>query len=222
LHNGGEVIVEPWLERELDFSVQLEMERSGLQLRGTTGLINDRKGQFLANWAETDYRRQFPAAVGDCFGSATAVVRSLHRLYDGIFSRLETELRRVGYVGPIGIDALIYRTPKGECRLKPVVEINPRYTMGRLTLELMKYVCPGSCGRLRLVTRGQARKEGFFDLYRYANALAERLPLRCETEPHPGIRQGSICLNDPHRAQACLAIFEVSPSLRLSGFAWDL
>ena len=219
LQHGREVVVEPWLEREFDFSIQLEMGRSGLQLCGTTGLINDRKGQFLANWAEADYRRQLPAAVGGCFGSPTDAARRLHRLYDEIFSLLEAELRRVGFVGPVSIDALIYRTPQGECRLKPVVEINPRYTMGRLTVELMKHACPGSCALFRLITRAQARREGFADLARYADALVERLPLRREGEPDPGIRQGAFCLNDPHRAQACLATFEVSSSLRLPGVA---
>ena len=219
LHDRGEVVVEPWLEREVDFSVQLEMGRSGLQFCGYTGLVNDRKGQFRANWAEPDYRRQLSAAVVGCLGSSADVAPRLHRLYDEIFSLLEAELCRVGFVGPIGIDAFIYRTSQGQCRLKPVVEINPRYTMGRLTVELMKHACPGSSGRLRLVTLAQARRDGFADLSRYAEALTERLPLRREVEPHPGICQGAVCLNDPHRAQACLATFEVGPSLRLPGYA---
>ena len=57
LRDGRQVVVEPWLDRELDFSVQLEMGPAGLKLCGYTGLINDRKGQFLANWAATDYDR---------------------------------------------------------------------------------------------------------------------------------------------------------------------
>jgi hypothetical protein len=219
LQHGREIVVEPWLEREWDFSVQLEMGRSGLQLCGYTGLINDRRGQFQANWAEADYRREFPAAVSGCFGSSADVAQRLHRLYNEIFSLLEAELRRVGFVGPVSIDAFIYRTPQGECQLKPIVEINPRYTMGRLTVELMKHACPGSCGVFRLITLGQARREGFADLSGYAGSLAERLPLRREGEPDPGIRQGTLCLNDPHRAQACLATFEVSPELRLPGRA---
>jgi hypothetical protein len=217
LQHGHEIVVEPWLERELDFSVQLEMGRSGLQLCGYTGLINDRKGQFQANWAEADYRWRFPAAVSGCFGASADVARRLPRLYDEIFFLLEAELRRAGFVGPVCIDAFIYRTPQGECRLKPIVEINPRYTMGRLTVELMKHACPGSFGLFRLITRGQARREGFSDLSGYAGSLAERLPLRRKGEPNPGIRQGTLCLNDPHRAQACLATFEVRPEPRLPG-----
>ena len=65
LRHGRQLVVEPWQERELDFSVQLEMGPRGLQLCGYTGLVNDRKGQFLANWAEPDYSRCLPTKVAD-------------------------------------------------------------------------------------------------------------------------------------------------------------
>jgi hypothetical protein len=217
LSDGRKLVVEPWLERILDFSVQLEMEPHGLQLRGYTGLVNDRKGQFRANWAETEYRRRLPARVGALLGVPPDSSWGLDRLYVEIFSLLEAELQRSGFVGPISIDALVYRTPEGACRFKPIVEINPRYTMGRLTVELMQHACPECCGWFRLVTRVQARAEGFGDLVSYAGSLGERLPLRLEGEPAPTIRQGALCLNDPGQARVCLAIFEVNPVLQRPG-----
>lgn len=236
LKDGRQLVVEPWLERELDFSVHLEMGPRQLQLCGYTGLVNDRKGQFLANWAEADYRRCLPANAAALFRPATDISERLLRLYAEIFSLLEAELQRAGFVGPVSIDAFLYRTPQGDCRLKPVVEINPRYTMGRLTLELMNHARPGSRGLFRLVSRAQARAAGFADFPSYARSLTERLPLRLETEaaaesaelaggdacaPGAGedrvkISQGALCLNDPARAQVCLATFEVSPSQPVS------
>jgi len=215
LERGQQLVVEPWLERELDFSVQLEMGPQGLKLCGYTGLINDRKGQFLANWAEADYSQRLPARIAALFRAQADISEHFQHLYGKIFSLLETELRRAGFVGPVSIDALVYRTPQGECRLKPVVEINPRYTMGRVTVELMKHTCPGSYGLFRLVTRSQARKEGLDDLVSYACSLRERRHLRLEGEPVPKICQGAICLNDPSQAQVCLATFEVTPRLNL-------
>ena len=85
--------------------------------------------------------------------------------------------------------------------------------MGRLTLELMKQTCPGSCGLFRLVSRAQARAEGFADFAGYARSLSERFPLRLEGEPVPKIREGALCLNDPAQAQVCLATFQVSRTL---------
>jgi hypothetical protein len=205
------VVIEPWLERELDFSVQLEMGPRSLKLCGYTGLINDRKGQFQANWAAADYDRRLPGNVAALFREPADISSRLQRLYDDILPLLEAELQRAGFVGPVGIDALVYRTSQGDCRLKPVVEINPRHTMGRLTLELMKRTCPGSCGLFRLVSRTQAREEGFAEFAGYANSQSERFPLRLAGEPVPKIREGALCLNDPAEAQVCLATFQVNP-----------
>jgi len=125
---------------------------------------------------------------------------------------LEEELRRAGYLGPVGIDSFVYRAAQGECRVKPVVEINPRYTMGRLTLALMKQTCPGSHGLFRLVSRAMMRAEGLDSFADYACGLADRFPLVLEGEPVRKIREGALCLNDPARAQVCLALFQVSRS----------
>lgn len=210
LGNDRRLVIEPWLEREVDFSIQLEMGPGGLKLHGYTGLINDQRGQFQANSAAANYARRLPANVTALFRGPADITDRLHRLYAEVFSRLETELRRAGFIGPIGIDAFVYRAPGGGFRLKPIVEINPRYTMGRLTQELMKRTCPGRRGLLRLVNRAQARAEGFADFAALARSLSERFPLRLEGGPAPKIREGALCLNDPAQAQVCLATFQVT------------
>jgi uncharacterized ferritin-like protein (DUF455 family) len=213
VEQGREVVIEPWLERELDFSVQLEMGAGGLKLCGYTGLINDRKGQFQANWAAANFDRRIPVQVTKLFREPPDLPARLKLFYADVFQVLEHELRRAGYLGPVGIDALVYRTVTGALRLKPIVEINPRYTMGRLTIELMKQAAPGSHGIFRLVTRAMAHAGGFKDFPAYARALSECKPLQLEGEPTPKIREGALCLNDPAQAQAVLAVFQVSRTL---------
>ena len=174
--NGRQLVVEPWLERVQDFSVQLEMTADGLKLCGYTGLITDRKGQFQGNWAAPKFERRLPPGVIELFAAPPDIATRLHALYADILVLLEAELRRVGFVGPVGIDAFVYRTGAGACRLKPIVEINPRYTMGRLTVELMKHVAPGSHGVFRLVSRKQAQAEGGEDFVAYARLLTRQVP----------------------------------------------
>jgi len=206
--NGQEVVIEPWLEREMDFSVQLEMSARELKLLGYTGLLNDAKGQFQANWAEANFARRVPNRVSALFEAVPNISGKVQRLYAEIFLRLEADLRAVDFTGPIGLDAFVYKTASGERRVKPVVEINPRYTMGRLTLELMKHAAPGSSGVFRLVNGAQLRVRGAENFPGYARGLRERFPLRLEGEPVAKIREGALCLNDPAEAQVVLATFQ--------------
>jgi uncharacterized ferritin-like protein (DUF455 family) len=208
--NGRQIVVEPWLERELDFSVQLEMSDDGLKLCGYIGLINDAKGQFQGNVATPGHQKKIPANLIALFPEPPDIAQRLHALYADIFALLEEELQRAKFFGPLGIDAFAYRDAHGKIRLKPIVEINPRYTMGRVTVELMKHVAPGSRGLFKLVSRKQALAEGFADFSTYARSLSGKFPIQLKGEPSPRISAGAICLNDPARAQACLAVFQVA------------
>ena len=205
-----ELVVEPWLERGLDFSVQLEMTARGLKLCGYTGLLNDARGQFVANFAESHHHKRIPAKIVSLFREPADISQRLLDFYGETFAALEVELRRADFAGPVGIDAFVYRDVNGATKLKPIVEINPRYTMGRVLVELMRRTVQGSCGLFRLVNAAQLRATGFENFSIYARSLAEKYPLRLEGEPVPRLRAGALCLNDPATAQVCLAVFQVA------------
>ena len=213
VEGGRKVVVEPWLERVADFSVQLELDPGGLRLRGYTGLSTDARGQYEGNWVGGDHGRKPPAPVTESLHKSGMAPGQVAQLYDTLRLLLEPELRATGYLGPVGLDAFVYRTPTGICHLKPIVEMNPRYTMGRLTLELMARVCPGSGGRFRLVRRASAQAEGFADFSNYTRSLVERDPVRLAGEPVPRIQEGVVVLNDPSQASGYLAILEVHRSV---------
>jgi hypothetical protein len=194
----------------IDFSMQCEMGSRGLRLCGFTGLKNDLKGQFISNSAAPNFAKRLPAGVAGAFSGPVDIVARLHRLFDQVRKRLEAKLVDAGYSGPVGIDAFVYRDIDGQCHLKPIVEINPRYTMGRVTLELMKRVAPGSAGTFRIVTNAQLKKAGFETFPDFAASEASRLPLRLTGEPVSKINEGFLCLSDPETAQTCLATFKVN------------
>jgi hypothetical protein len=116
---GRLLVVEPWLERATDFSVQLEMTPLGLKLCGYTTLINDRRGQFQANQAAPNHAQRLPDHVAALFREPRDMAARLHGVYAEVMALLESELHRAHYAGPVGIDAFVYRTPAGDCRLKP-------------------------------------------------------------------------------------------------------
>lgn len=206
----GVLVVEPWLEREVDFSIQLEMGLGGLELRGYTGLMSDRRGQFLANWAEPDYTHGPPSRAVALLGENLDAVRELQPFFQELFATLETDLNAVGFNGPISIDSFVFRDRHGRARLKPVVEINPRYTMGRVTIELMKHAVPGRTGLFRLVTLAQARAAGHDSLASYARSLKESTPPQLALQPPRRLEAGAVCLNDPRQARVCVATFAVA------------
>lgn len=209
LEAGQTLVVEPWLERLADFSVQFERTDGGLRRIGFTDLFNDHRGQFLANAASPGFERRPPTRVTQAFSAWPDAPGLLRRVYEAVARALEPRLAEVGFRGPLGIDALVCQTPEGP-RLKPVVEINPRHTMGRLTLELMRVVAPGSHGLYRLVNRAQLKAAGFASFAEYARERVANRPPDRVGSPEPRLREGAVCLNDPVRAEVCLAVFEVA------------
>lgn len=211
LASGHGVVVEPWLDRVLDFSVQMELDPRGLRRVGFTGLLNDEAGRFRANWAGPKHHRKPPDEVLRFLPEPGARNGRIGRLYERLAERLEPRLRSLGHTGPLGVDAFLYRNADGRCRLKPVVEINPRYTMGRVTLEVLRQAAPGCSGVFRLVPAAAARAAGCQGFPAYAQLLAEQFPLRLAGEPIPRIRSGVLCLNDPTQAESVLAVAQIGP-----------
>jgi len=213
LGRGMPLVIEPWLDRRVDFSVQWEMRSDGLRLMGFTGLLADGRGQYQGNWVEPHPGRP-PHAVLRSLPPGAG--RDLSLWIERLRIRLETWLRAERFVGPVGIDAFLYRDRAGALRVKPIVEINPRMTFGRLALELMRYTHSGTHGQLRLVSRRQVEREGFSDFQSWVQAMSGSHPLRFAGEPVPRIQSGLVCLNDPGMVQAVLSIFEVREGGRMS------
>ncbi len=207
---GRSVVVEPWLERTADFSLQLEIEDAGPRLLGFTGLEVDRRGQYLGNHV-APAPHGLPAAVTRALrGSGLMPPDALGFLREfAVF--VGQRLAGEGYRGPLGVDAFVYRDADGRHRLKPLVELNPRHTMGRVALELMRGVCPGSEGRFHLVRRPAPDGTGGVGMEDVARRLATTRTLCLSGNPRPRIRDGSLVLNDPSRATSCLAVFDVRP-----------
>jgi uncharacterized ferritin-like protein (DUF455 family) len=214
LESGMTLVIEPWLDRIIDFSIQLEAGPETLRTCGYTGLANDHRGQFKGNWATATHARRLPYQITDLLRPQVGDTNCIYDVFENIRRELEVESLKRGYRGPVGIDAFVYRTQRGAIRLKPVVEINPRFTMGRLTLELIKHASPGRNGFFRLFNRTEIEEAGHRTLPEFAKVLDERFPLRMEGDPKPKIQSGTLCLNDPTQARTWLAVFAVGRDLK--------
>jgi hypothetical protein len=126
----GPVIFEPIVERIAEAGIQFDIPQDGSpQLVGVTPLLVDRSGVYRGS--------QFgcPACELDPWQPAVEV---------GM--RVAATVQRLGYFGPLGIDAMRYRDEAGDIRLRPLQDLNARYTMGRLALGFCRVLPTGRCG----------------------------------------------------------------------------
>jgi hypothetical protein len=120
------VIVEPWLEAVSEVGLQFEIPREGTpRLLGVLPLLNSATGEYRGSrlfLTEAEHDRWQPAVeLGMQIASST---------------------QESGYFGPLGIDAMLYRDGD-EVRLRPIMDINARWTMGRVAYEWGRRLAAG-------------------------------------------------------------------------------
>lgn len=138
LRRDGGLLMEPWRDRVVDVSWQMDVESDETVHHGLQRFIADARGQ---------YRGAFLHRMTD--GMASDLVRWIHddgrhahwirTVQQDVADRIADTLRTMGYRGPVGIDAMVYRNGS-TFAFHPVVEVNTRFTMGRVAHELSKRV----------------------------------------------------------------------------------
>jgi hypothetical protein len=144
LRKQGHVMVERRLDKISDFALEFWMERSGeIRYMGLSRFFTGEKGGYHGNYIGTQacIEQEITRHTGERLLQSIreAVTRALRESFGG------------RYRGPLGVDMMLYRDGVGECRVHPCVEINLRYNMGILALNLSeRYLSPGSEGIFRI------------------------------------------------------------------------
>lgn len=146
-----ELLVEPWLERVLDFSIHYDVRDQAVRRKGIVVMENTDRGQFRSARAT---RRPFEGlADGDrrmIFEGGSGRGRWIDWLEQAFEPALADWLG--DHRGPVGVDVFLFREASGELRLRPVVEINPRFTMGRVAIELERQLGAGASLEIRTMS----------------------------------------------------------------------
>ncbi|MCB1090485.1 MAG: DUF455 family protein, partial [Verrucomicrobiae bacterium] len=146
------VVIEPWVDRVFDFSVQYEMTGEGLRFVGFCRQILDSHGRYRGTVWTPKFCSGLPSEL------ARFLMETVLPRYDvegGFAKELESWLGEADYRGPVGVDAFVFRGISGALRHRLLCEVNPRYTMGRLTWELSRKVAPGRAVRFEIVKRAE-------------------------------------------------------------------
>jgi uncharacterized ferritin-like protein (DUF455 family) len=200
----GGYIVEPWLERVADFSAQYECEpNQPPRLKGLVRLHCEPSGRFTACVASGTFTRLLPSEVARFLNEQGS--QWLKQLYGTeIPNVLAPSIAGSGFRGFLGIDAFFYRDADGSVRLKPIVEINPRCTMGRTTWELLRVAAPGHTVLMRIFSKSAMKKAGYPNFPAGLAALQARHPRHFNDAGQ--LDGGVFTLNDPATATGFLAV----------------
>jgi len=211
LEEYGAVVVEPWLDKVVDLSVQLQIGAPGtLRVVGNSRFVTNARGQYIGSLV-----RPIEAGLGadtrrllDGDGSDP---QRLARLSGKLGAMLGDEAGDTGFAGPLGVDALVYESRLG-LRLKPVVEINPRYTMGRLVLEMSPRVCSDHTAVWLVLRVRDIETAGYAGPAEFAEGMGHRHPV--EMTPGDGqISRGVLFTTDPTQAESVVTLMAVGESL---------
>ena len=123
----------------------------------------------------------------------------------------------MGYEGPAGIDAMVWRETRGEHTgrlfLKPLVELNPRWTMGRIALELEKYLHPGVAAAWTFIPIRELAARGLPSNPKdAAQVLSDRYPAQLGgVGGGQRLTEGIVFTTNPERAREMLTALVVGP-----------
>lgn len=123
LRESGGALVEPWLERTLDLSAQLHV--AGPEQVHVLGTLRQ---VVTAHGGPTGHAGRIG---GD--GAVESGTRWDARLRAAALA-IGSAAARAGFRGACGVDALVFRAPDGAETLRPVVELNARFTAGTVAL----------------------------------------------------------------------------------------
>lgn len=200
LTEQGSLVVEPWLDRIADFSVHYDViPDHPPKLRGMVRLHNDSGGRFIACTAARRFSRLLPPEAA----------RFLHEsrteeFYEDVLPRhLAAVIGDSGLRGWLGVDAFLHRDAAGGMLLRPVVEINPRCTMGRITLEARRFAAPESPVAWRIYYQRHVREAGCRTLAEFAARIRAQHPVVME---QGRLLSGAVCVNDPATAEKFLGV----------------
>jgi hypothetical protein len=137
--------VEPWLERVIDLSFHGAVDGSEVRFDGVSRMLTDRYGRFQGSLLGP-----FDAGasgLGRWFSADGRDARWLDRVAREVVDSVGVWLGSLRHQGPFGVDAFVHRLG-GLLRLHPLVEVNPRWTFGRVALGLHRRLAPGARGAL--------------------------------------------------------------------------
>lgn len=141
LNKQGCFMAEPMLDRKLDFATQFGIKNGIVTFIGLSVFDTDKEGQYQGNVLNINNRKYTEPTLD-------LLTDRLNTISEGLTKTLQNSDLPNNYEGILGIDGMVYKH-NGKLLIQPCLEINLRYNMGALALELDKLLCINSFGNYR-------------------------------------------------------------------------
>lgn len=139
LKQQGFVTIEPLYNKIADVSFQFVITETGMAVYiGHIFFINDNSGHFTGSHIEP-----YPLNIIKRINK-TWLKSALEEAQKHLTESLSQMNLNHYYVGPVGVDAILFMNKKEKIKIHPCIEINLRYTMGTYTLSLRSNIHPHS------------------------------------------------------------------------------
>ena len=212
IQKHGEVIVEPWLDKVLDLSFHFDIgENEEITAIGWTRFCTNTRGQYRATFVSQMVAGLSSETKQFLYGNGKNP-RQLNRLGETLSRIIGRAIAKLGYMGPVGIDALVYRNSNQELLLKPIVEINPRWTMGRLGHSLKSRVNSARTAIWLILHKREAISAGFNSFVEWAEHIEKSNPIEL-TEDKEQISHGILFTTDPIQSTTFATVLITAKSL---------
>lgn len=157
IKENGFVIAEPWVQRVEDFSVHYHVENGRVDFLGVTKVVNDHRGRFRGIDVAPRWSKLIDQELATFLYKEELFGKWYHEIIPEELGSLLDQ-----YNGPASIDAMVWRDSDGKLRLRKVVELNVRMTMGRVALDLQKKMAANKFCGLRIEKKSNYHEgEGF-------------------------------------------------------------
>ena len=188
------LLVEPHLKRVFDLSFHLPFGNEKPHHVRITRFFTDKNGKYRATLI-TRWEEGLPPSLLRKLHARDAKGHALPLLLSSMTGHIRNAPTFQEFPGPISIDALVYRA-SGQWELKPLVEINPRWTMSRAALQCRPRIHPGSSSLWILGSTREVQQHGFADLNDFRQHLEQLNPLKTK---EGRIKSGVLWLTPPDR-----------------------
>lgn len=178
----GFVMVEPMLDKKMDFALHFEVSPNEISYLGKTVFGTSEDGKYAANYLSGCV----PSEQQQYFNFLLEREKYLVELVHGA---LDNSYLKEYYNGFLGVDGMVF-LQDNQLNIHPCVEINLRYNMGVLALKLEELISSNSTG----IYRQFGGKQGEFHQFVASKQLEN--PVKIENGK---LISGILPLTEPHK-----------------------